>query len=537
MKEKTSKVKPDRYSLIKKWLLNILYLVIALITFSLSIFKMDNHVWFAAWIAPIFLIRYMRINKWTNAVILCTTIITLAYFSGLLPFYAEMDTGGGLGDLNTLQIFRLFILPLSTVPLFIMPFILDKAYFNKLPKLAGTLIFPSGIVVVELVSSYIQGIFYSFGQTQLALPPMVVLTSIFGTFGLSFFITWTASLINNLWEEQWDLKKLGFSSICYLSLTFILLMYGGLSVVFRKQVKVSIPVAGITMETGYEKRILSSDFRFVNHPEIESNEYTEQLRSPISHMNEMYLKTKKAIKTGAKIIIWQEYALTMEASVADSYLKELKELADKEDVYILAGYARLLSKNEKTKDKIMKNIGILFTPDGKTGWEYEKGYPTSGEYLFCNAGSREIPYIDTPYGRIGQVICYDMHFPHYLRQTTIKKIDLLISQSYDAPTWTPLHSFNNGYRAVENGFTMVRIVGDGHSAVIDPYYFHWGGKNTFQQGTNNFYFNVPVISRNTIYGYFGYVFPYVVAFLLLLLVILYPFKFRDIIKINNYKKR
>ena len=523
MNKRINELKPDINSKIKKIILNALYLVIALASFSLSIFKMNNHIWFAAWIAPIFLIRLVRISKWVSAIILCSIVISLAYFSGLIPIYAEMDTGEGFGDPNTLQILRLFVFPLLAVPLFIIPFILDKVFYKKLPKFLGTLIFPSGIVVAELISSYIQGTFYSFGQTQLALPPLVILTSIFGTFGLSFFITWTAPIVNTLWEKQWDIKKLGVSGIIYVSLTSIFLAYGGLSVVYKKQAKASVPIAGITIETGYDDRVLSSDFSFVNHPEIEPEVYSKDLKGPASHMNEMYLKTEKAINNGAKIIIWQEYALTLEASVADNYLKKIKALADEENVFILVGYARLLSKEEKTDDKIMKNIGILYTPDGKVGWEYEKGYPTSGEYLFCNAGSRNMPYLDTPYGRIGQVICYDMHFPHYLRQASSKKIDLLLSQSYDAPAWTPLHTFNNGYRAVENGFTMVRIVGDGHTAVIDPYYMHWGGMDTYQLGTDNFYFNVPVISRNTIYGYFGFIFPYIISFLLIIFIFKYPF--------------
>lgn len=57
----------------KKFILNGLYLVIALIAFSLSFFKTDNQVWIAAWIAPVLLIRFMRTNKWVFAVVLITS--------------------------------------------------------------------------------------------------------------------------------------------------------------------------------------------------------------------------------------------------------------------------------------------------------------------------------------------------------------------------------------------------------------------------------------------------------------------------------
>jgi len=54
----------------------------------------------------------------------------------------------------------------------------------------------------------------------------------------------------------------------------------------------------------------------------------------------------------------------------------------------------------------------------------------------------------------------------------------------------PLHTFNAGFRAVENGFTLVRVTGDGYSAVIDPYYRLWSAQDTFEQGTDNFTYNV-----------------------------------------------
>jgi hypothetical protein len=38
----------------KIWILNGLYIVITLVAFSLSMFKFNNPVWIAAWIAPVF---------------------------------------------------------------------------------------------------------------------------------------------------------------------------------------------------------------------------------------------------------------------------------------------------------------------------------------------------------------------------------------------------------------------------------------------------------------------------------------------------
>ena len=68
---------------------------------------------------------------------------------------------------------------------------------------------------------------------------------------------------------------------------------------------------------------------------------------------------------------------------------------------------------------------------------------------------------------------------------------------------------------------MVRIAGlAGNSAVIDPYYRHWAGQNFTEQGSTNFYANVPVVSKNTFYSIIGYIFPYIISSLLIAFIVL-----------------
>jgi apolipoprotein N-acyltransferase len=113
-----------------------------------------------------------------------------------------------------------------------------------------------------------------------------------------------------------------------------------------------------------------------------------------------------------------------------------------------------------------------------------------------------------------------MLFPHYIGQAAAKNIDLLLVPSFDAPTFIPFITFSSAYRAVENGFTMMRISGGGYSAVIDPYYRQWAGQIPFEQESTNFYVNVPVVSKNTFYASIGFIFPYIIVLLLISLIVL-----------------
>ena len=199
-----------------------------------------------------------------------------------------------------------------------------------------------------------------------------------------------------------------------------LLIYGATVIAFPKKADETVPIAGITLDNDFFERMAESDLYVNEIFDLDPAEIAKLMNSPQSHWLELRNKTLEAVNDGAKIIVWQEYALTLESSVADTYLLEMKNLADEEDIYLLVSYGRLLNEKEK-KDRVMKNMGILFTPDGKIGWEYLKAYPAIGyEDLMVEAGSRNIPYLDTPYGRIGQVICADMLHPHYIKQAAEK---------------------------------------------------------------------------------------------------------------------
>jgi apolipoprotein N-acyltransferase len=504
----------------KKWILNGLYLVITLIAFSLSMLKMDNPVWIAAWIAPVFLIRFMRNSNWVPAVVVGFLVLQMAVFMAMLPMMSMMESSSVKMDVSFMLIMQARSGTLFLALSFLVPFILDKAIYRHLPKFAASLVYPSTVVAVELLFSLTTGIAGTVGDSQFALRPLAMTSSLFGVFGPSFLVAWFAPMINTLWEEEWNIKNLGYSGWVYVAIMVGMFVYGGTAIAFPQEANETVPIAGITLENGFFDRMADSGLYVDELFGLDPAGIAELMSSPQSHLDEMRQKTMEAIRAGAQIIVWQEYALTLESFVADTLLLEMQNLADQEDVYLLVSYGRLLNEQERN-DRVMRNLGILFTPDGETGWEYEKAFPALGyEEFMIEAGPRDIPYLDTPYGRIGQVICADTTSPHYIRQAAAKNIDLLLAPSLDTITMTPLFSFSSAYRAVENGFTMIRIAGDGHSAVIDPYYRHWAGQNSFEQGSMNFYVNVPVVSKSTFYASIGFIFPYTIVLLLISLVVL-----------------
>ncbi len=103
---------------------------------------------------------------------------------------------------------------------------------------------------------------------------------------------------------------------------------------------------------------------------------------------------------------------------------------------------------------------------------YEKGYYTPGDL--------GAPVYQTPFGRLGVAICYDRHFPEYLRALALAGADLVVVPQAGATDEWPAGLFEAEMQvaAFQNGFftALCNRVGDegqlqfaGESFVCDPF--------------------------------------------------------------------
>jgi apolipoprotein N-acyltransferase len=78
-----------------------------------------------------------------------------------------------------------------------------------------------------------------------------------------------------------------------------------------------------------------------------------------------------------------------------------------------------------------------------------------------------VPLVASPYGRLANAICYDLDFPGMIRQAGQSGADLLLAPSDDYPAIDPAHSHDATFRAIENGFSLVRQASKGLSMAVD----------------------------------------------------------------------
>eukprot|EP00850_Spirogloea_muscicola_P018523 SM000170S02695 [mRNA] locus=s170:230753:236966:- [translate_table: standard] len=198
---------------------------------------------------------------------------------------------------------------------------------------------------------------------------------------------------------------------------------------------------------------------------------------------EVLLRTQSRVDAGDSIILWSEAALLVDGDSDESQLLEdvaaiarrgtaaRRDLTGtgKEGPYIGVAYTKLLS-GEGLERATMANAVAIVQPDGSVGLQYNKSHLVPWVDRGTVRGPRVMQVLDSPFGRLGATICFDMEFPGFIWQAGRKRVDIMLQPSW---TWGPIGTMearNDAVRAAENGFTLLRCSSTGVSAIITPLY-------------------------------------------------------------------
>jgi apolipoprotein N-acyltransferase len=198
--------------------------------------------------------------------------------------------------------------------------------------------------------------------------------------------------------------------------------------------------------------------------------------------------TRQAINRGAQLVLWPE-------SSTPFYFEEARDQADADRLRALARQARvpiLVGSDQIEKGAPPKyfNSAFLIREDGSTGGVYRKMHLVPfGEYvpfkrmLFFAAplveAVSDFSEGDQPVllpldgHRISTSICYEIVYPHLVRQFVAGGSELLTTITNDAwfgRTSAPYQHFAQAsMRAIEAGRYLVRSANTGISGIVDPY--------------------------------------------------------------------
>lgn len=124
----------------------------------------------------------------------------------------------------------------------------------------------------------------------------------------------------------------------------------------------------------------------------------------------------------ADLVVFPECAIT---GYAAADLDEARRMAvEPSFLDPLRGKSVLVGALQREGEKV-HNVATLFLPDG-TRHEYRKTHlPFMGADRFCHPGNRLEP-VDTPWGRIGILVCFDLRFPEPARTLALRGAEIIV---------------------------------------------------------------------------------------------------------------
>ncbi|MBN1650790.1 MAG: hypothetical protein JW857_05655 [Bacteroidales bacterium] len=462
-----------------------LYLLIGFI--SLFFFNGKWILPIAAFIAPLFLIRFLRFQKPMKGFLI---IVLAGWLSNIFVWKGMMPMSG----------FFYYLVTLMMSVFTSLSFLLDRIYTQKIKGLVSTLLFPSAYVIMDFITilTVPSGSYGTLVHTQSSLP-LLQLVSITGIWGVTFLITWTASIINWLCDHDFEKKKI-YAAFLGFGIPFLLVILWGQYRLAHSDDTATVRIASINSTKEEARHRMTIDYDTL--VEKANNRFLENCAT--------------AASSGAKIVFGRETIISLPNDKENDFIEKARSIAKQYTIYL---GLPIRSTPQQFPDKNPENKITWISPEGELLFSYHKAKPTyPGE---CDFGDGIIKYFDSPYGRIGSAICFDMDFPSLIYQTGKMDIDIMLVPGSDWQEISPYHTFVASVRGIENGFNLVRSSFKGLSASFNYKGELLSSNDYFKTDEIILYSDIPIKGQKTVYSVLGDYFAWLCMLFFVIMTIVY----------------
>jgi len=444
---------------------------------------------FAAWIAPVFLVRFFRDQRRWYTALAAIPALGIASF---VQLYGGWD----------LAAWMVILVSLLRPAAFLAGLFADRALNRRLPRAAGTLVFPAVSLAVDYAISLAPlGSGMSASATQFGFPAIAQLASITGIWGIGFLAGWVASVLNTVWDHRSNLVAVRrIAGACAL-VVIAAAGFGSARLALQRPSSPTVRVGSVTIphQRDYWTWIDRGTPR----------ELIAGYAGELSSMQEaLFSQSERAAAAGAKVIFWSEGNGVLTEDNEAQFMARAGEFARRRGVYFAPAVVVLRYGQPISDNKI-----VMFAPDGSRAFTYVKTiswYPTVSDGV--------LKVVDTPYGRIGAAICFDMDFPGFIHRLGQLGTDIVLVPAYDKEKIRPYHTEVGLLRGVENGFSVVRQTNEGTSMAIDGTGRVLARQEFFETGDRLMLSDVPTRRVPTLYSLTGELFAYAGIVLALVLI-------------------
>jgi len=383
---------------------------------------------------------------------------------------------------------------------YFLPFVVDRIVASRIAGFASTLVLPLSWYLVEILIQLFTpyGSWSSVGYTQMGHGLLTPLAAWVGVSGVAFATVWIASVASWLVTTTAPVRSRSVTLALWAGSMVLLIFLAKTSLVGVSPIARTVTVAAITPSNEATLHV-SREVQAARESGEFSREALARLDGVISELNdELLMRSRNAAQRGARLIVWSETAGRILGSQEDRLTSRGQQLAREEGIFLFMGIGVLHPGTQPP----LENKVIAITPSGEIAWQYSKARPIVGaEAPFLPPGHDELATLDTPFGRIGLVICHDLDFADFVAQAGRKEVELMLVPSADWAVIADLHAKMGVMRAVENGFWLLRPAHDGLSVIASPQGQVTHSAYDAELEERIFAGQIPVTRTRTIYPY------------------------------------
>jgi len=423
-----------------------------------------------AWLAPVPLLRYLRITRGWRARTLLAVVLLGAWIAAALkittaplPLAFALPVGGGLG--------------VAAAAVYLGWDLLRR----RAPAWAATLAFPAWAAVVEWLQPRATPLatWGAAAYTQVENLPLLQLASVLGMAGVGFLVHWVAAWLESALSSALDGGPAPWRhGIAVGAALSAAVTFGSL------RLAEPLPADSVRVAA------IGTTATFTGFP-VPSRAERDRI------VDTLLADTRRAAEGGARIAVWTEASAVVEPGAEeDALVARGLETARRLGIEIVMAYIVPRSVQPPS----FENKYAWASPAGLRQ-AYEKHHPAPGEPAIVGTGP--LSAVEVPWGRAGGALCYDYDHPALAREHARLGVGLVALPSSDWRGIDPIHTQMAAVRAIEGGFSLLRSTRSGLSGAIDARGRFRAWQSSFDPGDRVVLADLPAVAVPTAYAAAG----------------------------------
>ncbi|MFG0258506.1 MAG: nitrilase-related carbon-nitrogen hydrolase [Phycisphaerales bacterium JB043] len=393
-------------------------------------------------------------------------------------------------------------------------FVLSRWTTISWGSVASTLVLPCGWVMFDLLTArFSPG--GSWGSIAYSFADSIVVSqtaSVLGWTGLVFFAVWLGSLLN--WTTtRWLHDKAEARKGILLSILLVAAVCSlGVGRILTAPSAPKSRVACVIPPNIFNAQSIDAVWAYTRGVERPASSVASAQSRIEESLEEHFIYVERAADSGAQLIVWPEANPVITAAEESWWLQRAQEVARGRGIYI--GMGMVVYHPESGAPA--SNKFVLVDPAGEVTIDFLKATRVPGTNHA--KGDGVLPVVASPLGRITTAICFDLDFPHLIRQAGSKGTDVLLAPSNDWDEAAETHARMARLRAIEQGVAMIRPTKDGVTTMVDSSGRMIGKLQLKNNEEGMLIAELPTAGRRTIYSAIGDSFGWACAVVFLILL-------------------